>query len=169
VNSRTTQKLTELDSFAWFTKVGQPFDGNSLLIRGWQEAVESSSSEIWSSVQHQVKNHMADEVARKNYARFEEWNVVAEKIRKVITVIFNKRIDPVVKQFRLKSDFRDSVTWDMLMICMETEFTDVIPPMFAVPRLLPIYAAGHFPCGWEGPILTTDWNGELGNWRLAVY
>lgn len=44
-----------------------------------------------------------------------------------------------------------------------------MPPMFFVPRLLPVYSAGHFPCGWEGPKLNEGWEGELPNSRLIVY
>ena len=169
MNQRTAHKLKELESYPWFVNVGKPLEGYHLPVENWQQAVDLSAAEVWSSVQHQVKNHIADEVTSRNYCRSEEWNKIAAELRKGIAIVEINSIEPVVRNFRLKPDFRGAVSWDMLMICLETEFSDLIPPMFSVPRLQPIYAAGHFPCGWEGPKLEESWKGELPNWRLMIY
>ena len=169
MNIRTAKKLKELESFSWFVNAGQPSEGDYLVVQSWQEAVAFGAAEIWSSVQLQVSNRFTREVRQKSYERSEEWNEIAAELRKGIAAIVANSIQPVAKKFRLKQDFQRAVSWDMLMICLETEFSDLLPPMFSVPRLQPIYAAGHFPCGWEGPKLDEGWKGDLPNWRLMVY
>lgn len=169
MNQRTAEKLSELKSFPWFVNVGKAAGGDYLAVRNWNEAVELSAAEVWSSVQHQVKNRIADEVTQRNYKRSEEWNGIAAELRREIAAIVATSVEPLEKKLHLKPDFRGAVFWDMLGICIETEFSDLLPPMFFVPRLQPIYAAGHFPCGWEGPKLKEGWQGELPNSRLIVY
>lgn len=135
----------------------------------WQDAVESCASDTWSSVQLQVKNRIAREVRQKSYARSEEWNDIAAELRTGIADIVAASVEPLGKRLGLKPDLQGAVSWDLLMICMETEFSDVIPPMFFVPCLEPIYVAGHFPCGWDGPKLNEGWGGDLPPSRLIVF
>ena len=169
MNARTTQRLKKLESFPWFVNAGQFVSRDYLTVASWAEAVESSAAEIWSSVQLQVSNRLAREVRQNSYERSEEWNGIAAELRKGIAVIVANSIDPVAKKFKLKPDFQGAVSWDMLMICMETEFSDLVSPLFFIPRLCPIYETGHFPCGWEGPKLNEGWQEEHPNWRLIVY
>lgn len=169
MNARTQQMLQRLESFQWFANVGQSAKDDYIPVRTWSQAVESCAADVWSSVQLQVKNRIARDVRQKCYERSEEWNRIAAELRRGIAVIVTHSIEPVAKQFRLKPDFQSAVSWDMLGICIETEFSDVVRPLFFVPRLLPIYEAGHFPCGWDGSKLNEGWEGELPNLRLIVY
>jgi hypothetical protein len=108
-------------------------------------------------------------VRQRSHDRAQEWNGIAAELRRLIAGVVARSVEPVAATFKLELDFRSAVSWDMLLICMETEFSDLVPPMFFVPRLLPVYTAGHFPCGWEGPKLNEGWEGELPNSRLIVY
>ena len=169
MNARTLQMLQKLESFPWFGKVGQPMTGGHLRVESWALAVESCRGDVWGSVQLQLSNCFAREVRQRSYERAEEWNGIAAELRKGIAIIVADSVDPIANKFRLKPDFQGTVAWDMLMICLETEFSDVVSPMFSVPRLEPIYAAGHFPCGWEGPKMNEGWEGTPPASRLFVY
>lgn len=169
MNGRTIQMMQKLESLRWFANAGQPTMGGHLTVQTWSQAVRSCASEVWSSVQLQVGNRFGREVRQRSYDRSEEWNGIVAELREAIATVTSNSIDPVAKKFDLNPDFQDAVSWDMLMICMETEFSDLLPPMFFVPRLEPIYAAGHFPCGWEGPKINEGLEGELPNWRLVVF
>lgn len=169
MNARTLQMMQRLESAQWFANIGRPPIGNHRTVQSWEQALGSCTADVWSSVQLQVKNRIARDVRQKNYDRSDEWNGIAAELRKAIATVVANSVEPVAKKFQLKSDFQGAVSWDMLMICLETEFSDVISPIFFVSRLLPIYEAGHFPCGWEGPKLNEGWDGELLDWRLIVY
>jgi hypothetical protein len=159
----------KLEALQWFANVGQPMAGDCRAVQTWTQAVESCTGEVWSAVQLQVKNRFAREVREKSYVRSEEWNGIAAELRKLIAIVATNSIAPIVKRFNLNPNFQGCVSWDMLMICLETEFSELVPPSFFVPRLLPVYETGHFPCGWEGPKLLEGWEGELPSWRLIVY
>lgn len=169
MNARTQQMMQTLESFRWFSDAGQPLSGDQRSVHAWTQAVDSCAGDVWSSVQLQVKNRIARDVRQRNYGRAEEWNGIASELRKTIAILVAKVVEPVAVKWKLKPDFRGAVSWDMLMICMETEYLDLVSPLFFVPRLLPVYAAGHFPCGWEGPKLLENWEGELPKCRLIVY
>lgn len=161
--------MQRLECLQWFGNVGQPIDGAGLAVHTWRQAVDSSASDVWSSVQLQVKNRIARDVRQRSHDRAQEWNGIAAELRGSIAGVVARSVEPVAVTFKLEPDFRSAVSWDMLLICMETEFSDLVPPMFFVPRLLPVYTAGHFPCGWEGPKLNEGWEGELPHSRLIVY
>ncbi len=143
--------------------------GNHISVRSWPEAVASSRGEIWTSVQHQVKNRIADEITRRNYKRSEEWNVIASELRTALASLLSASGGPFTTQRHLNSDIQSALSWDLLLICLETEFSELLAPMFFVPRLEPIYAEGHFPCGWDGPKLNEGWQGNLPPYRLVIY
>lgn len=169
MNQRTATKLSDLKSFPWFASAGRATGSDYLTASNWTEAVELSAGEVWSSVQLQIKNRIAGDVRKRDYKRSEEWNAIAAELRSEVAVIAATAVTPIEKAFRLKADFRGAVSWDMLMICLETEFSDLMSPMFFVPRLQPVYAAGHFPCGWEGAKLNEDWAGAPPNLQLIIY
>jgi hypothetical protein len=165
MNQRTLNQLKELKAFPWFVNVGKPAGGDFLVVPSWIEAVDLCVGEVWTSVQHQVKNQIAEEVTLKDYWRSEEWNDVAAQLEGEIFAI----VEPLQKSLRMNPRVGDSIRWDLFMICLESEFSDLVEPMFFMRRLKPVYAAGHFPCGWEGPKLDAYWQGGLLDWRLWVY
>ena len=56
---------------------------------------------------------------------------------------------PVVAQVNLPSVFFETVNWDILHVCLEAEFADVISPSYYASQAY-WYVVGHFPCVWEG-------------------
>jgi len=62
------------------------------------------------------------------------------------------------KTCKVTSDLQATISWDILGILVEREFDDVTAPAFYIPVLLPVYQAGHLPCGWTGPKLDTYWS-----------
>jgi hypothetical protein len=169
MNERTIRKLDELRSIRLFANVSKHIEGDFQTVGGWNDAVKLGTSEKWQSVRLQIKNQIAEEVTKRDYWRSTEWNPVAEEVKNEVETFLAATIEPNEALVHLGQRFRNTVAWDMLMICMEAEFSDLITPMFYVPRLQPIYAAGHFPCDWAGPKLGNFWNGKLEAWKLIVY
>jgi hypothetical protein len=92
-----------------------------------------------------------------------------DEVKQVLKPLF-ARIRTLGSRLSLpEAGFYHQVTWDLVGIGMATEYADVYPPLFSVPVLVPWYRAGHFPCGWDGPILDTGWNGEFPPYRLYVF
>jgi hypothetical protein len=59
------------------------------------------------------------------------------------------KIEPVEREHELPKAFEHTVQWDILHVCMETEYADVVPSGFYA-GLASWYIRGHFPCGWQG-------------------
>ena len=53
-------------------------------------------------------------------------------------------------------NIKDSVSWDIMGLCLEIEYSDIVNPIFFIPHLDPWYASGHFPCGWDGDEFAHD-------------
>jgi hypothetical protein len=68
-----------------------------------------------------------------------------------------------------RKNVRDALSWDIMLICLEHEYRDVTEPFFYIPLLDPWYAAGHFPCGWDGDEFPDDWDGGTRFGQLMVF
>jgi hypothetical protein len=166
---RAYDKLKEFGGYQWFANVGQPLKENFIPVHTWDDALNRSRGDIWNSVQLQVKNSYARQVRQTNHDRSVQWNPITSELRKAIAVIVENSIKSLSHPVRLKQDLIGSVSWDLLMICLEAEFSDLVQPLFFVPRLEPIYRAGHFPCGWEGPKVKEGWEGKPPDYPLYVF
>ena len=162
--------LRTMETWPWFEHVGEPIsDPTVIAVNSWDEAVESRRSYVWECLRLQVNNKSHNAVNARDWHRTQSWNEVVGEINQVLKPLFG-RIRTLGAQLSLpEMRFYHQVTWDLLAIGITTEYADVYPPLFSVPVLLPWYQAGHFPCGWDGPILNTYWNGDFPPYRLFVY
>ena len=131
--------------------------------------MQTCKSIEWQSVQLQINNHIGVCVNRTDYARFEKWNALIHELKAALLPLVEQYVVPLSKQLNLPKRFELSVRWDLNEICVETEFGDICKPIFFLERVLPWYQAGHFPCGWDGPILKEGWEGPMPAGRLIVY
>jgi hypothetical protein len=70
-------------------------------------------------------------------------------IGEIVEPLFKRKTKDIITRHKLPKCFLDTVGWDMIAICQELEFADLVPPRFFAERAK-WYLAGHFPCGWEG-------------------
>jgi hypothetical protein len=126
--------------------------------KNWRNALRLCQKIQWASLQLQVRNRIFQKIHEKNYYRRMEWNSIVGEI--------NPRIDEIVKATVINMDridekgrdvITESMSWDLMMICMEVEYSDVIAPFFFVPKLKFVYQGGHFPCGWSGKKISEKW------------
>jgi hypothetical protein len=88
----------------------------------------------------------------KNKDRYRQWNDVVEMLKPTTIPFVQRKIEATVKQHDLPKVFEDTVQWDILGVCMESEFADVYPPGFFASNAY-WYMKGHFPSGWQGEFL----------------
>jgi len=155
----TTQALfTELKSTPLLGQIGQPHTLGHRSVSSWREALELCHSESWDALQLMTKNRNADVVNRLNWDRCQGWNAVCAALRPEIGKMIETCFLRVRETHEVTTDLQNTMSWDMLGILLEREFDDVTPPAFYMPVLLPIYQAGHLPCGWTGSKLDTYWS-----------
>jgi hypothetical protein len=165
----TRNRMEEFHSFPWFQNVGRPKSADVLAAQSWDEATKYCSAGEWESVQLQVNNQLATRVNRTDYPRFQNWNPTVANINAKLESLVNERVAPVALRNNLPMRFQQAVAWDLMEICLETEFQDICEPIFFINRVLPWYKKGHFPCGWDGPLLEEKWDGVFPNGLLIVF
>lgn len=158
MRSATLNLLKQLQNAPLLDRMGEPNALPNRMVASWCEALDLCSSEPWNALQLMMKNRHVDVVNRLNWDRFQNWNTVCAELRPEIGKIAAACEARLVGRHKWTTDLQGSISWDILCILLEREFEDVTQPAFYLPTLFPIYLAGHFPCGWTGPKLDTDWS-----------
>ena len=119
----------------------------------WDAAIAASSAPVWSELCRQVQNQMASQtVAAWGDDWFQKnWNKNANALRRKIAAMLGKVVRPLMRKYKLPKSFEYGVTGDLLMICLEHEYGEVLTVDF-FRKLAPWYLAGRFPCGWSGKL-----------------
>ena len=80
------------------------------------------------------------------------WNKITDVYKKELTFL-ESIAKELVETSSVDTTMIASFNWITLIMCMENHFQKLntkIPTVFL--HMLPIYAAGHIPCGWKGSI-----------------
>ena len=150
--------LEEIRALPLFSRLGEPCTLGFPQVRSWSEALRSCSTVKWGSVGLMSKNRSSESVRERDWDRSETWNPTCAVVRPQVMAIADEAVGRVATVRQVNDAFRGCVRWDFLAMVLEMEFADILPPVFHYPCLLPIYRAGHFPCGWTGPKLDTYWS-----------
>ena len=166
----TLAVLRAMEAWPWFEHVGEPIsDPGVIAVNSWDEAVEPRQGYVWECLRLQVLNVNYDAVNTRDWHRAQSWNPLVDEVKQILKPLFDRIRELGTRLSLPEKAFYHRVTWDLVGIATETEYADVSPPLFNVPVLAPWYRAGHFPCGWDGPVLDTDWNGEFPPYHLHVF
>jgi hypothetical protein len=157
--------------------VGQPLPPNVSKVQDWYQAARKCSLSKWDNCQLQATNALKgriearfpeDRVKNHFWHRLQEWNPLVKELDSIL----NRFVDSSRVKISLKNEnfinVRNTVRWDLVSICLETNFQDIVEPVFFLPYLDPWYAAGHFPCGWDGDEFPEQWDG-VAQGKLIVY
>jgi len=156
----TLQLLAELKSADLFGRIGQPSSLPHSPVASWDEALKLCQSESWEDLKLMLNNRRAGKVNQIDWDRFQQWNPTCTSLRPEITQVTEGVAERLGRTLKITEGFHNSVFWDLLSMLLEREFEDIVAPLFSLPVLLPIYRAGHFPCGWTGPRLDTYWSAK---------
>ena len=149
MHRRTLAFLEELKSAQLFSRVGITDPPAAILLPSWREAIACSSSLEWRNLRLDMANEYRSQLRERSTERFNKWNDTVDNVKKSLVPLVRIKIEPVVREDRLPKEFEGAVQWDILHVCMETEYSDVVPPGFYA-GLASWYIRGHFPCGWQG-------------------
>ncbi len=170
MNRKTRDILSELESYLWFSNVGNRSEvGDVTFVDSWGAAVASCASRKWEDFQQDIHNYYIRKVGAHIHEGAERWNAVLSEVESRLAVHAFPVVEKMASNLELPQVFVDSVRWDVLGICMEVEFSDITPPFFFAAIVRECYRSGHFPCGWDGPDLPDGWCGNLSLGKLIVY
>lgn len=149
MHPRTIATLDQLERAKWFSAVGVHDTEVAEVLSTWQEAVEHCSSEDWEKLNLEGANQYRERLLERSLARFQKWNDIVIEVKKATQPFVRRKIEAIVNQNHLPKVFEDCVHWDILHVCMESEYADVYPPGYYASQAY-WYTKGHFPCGWIG-------------------
>jgi hypothetical protein len=116
-----------------------------------------------------ARNALQRFTEKELWHRTEEWNPLAEELR----LLIGSFVESLLSKNLIPDIFvdltRHHLCWDIMLICFELEYRDMVDPFFSLPLLDPWYAAGHFPCGWDGKEFPAGWDGKIREGKLIVF
>jgi hypothetical protein len=145
----TIATLEKLERVDWFSKVGVPDTEVAVVLSSWDQAIEHCSSVEWENLSIEAMNQYRMRVLERSKDRFNRWSAVAKELQTKTIPLVERKTEGVVRQNSLPKRFGDMVQWDILGVCLESEYADVFPPSFYTSQAF-WYVKGHFPCGWQG-------------------
>ncbi|MCX6894921.1 MAG: hypothetical protein NTZ16_05345 [Verrucomicrobia bacterium] len=162
-------KLESTFQFPFFEAVGKPLPSTVTGLKTWQEAGVMCNSKKWEVCQLMSRNVLSESVSKRSWHRGQEWDAVTDELRPLILSFVDSLISIVPLSEKPLKHVKDSICWDIMFICLEEEYRDIVAPFFYIPVVEPWYAAGHFPCGWDGDEFSDKWDGVVQGGQLIVY
>lgn len=150
MSPRTTATLDSLRKIEWFRNVGVRDAQAATVLASWDEAIASCSSPEWEDLCLEAANQYRERLVERSPTEFARWNEVVQEVKPAAIALVREKTQDVVARNSLPKVFVDTVEWDILHLCMESEYADIQQPGFYASQAY-WYAQGHFPCGWEGP------------------
>ena len=158
-------KLGEIMRYPLFSQIGGSLPETVTKVTEWQHAVKACSTAKWNRRGEIARHRLQRLMQVRSWERFSTWNSIVVHIRPLI----QRRVDKItVASEPLPTVVHGDVCWDLLFICLEWDFRDVVQPPYYIPMLEEWYASGHFPCGWDGPDMPEDWDGSPLEGKLMV-
>lgn len=150
MHPRTKETLEMLRQGEWFRNVGVRDTQAAEVLSSWGEAIESCGSAEWEELCMEAAHQYRARLQERSPADFEEWNDIVNDMKPAVQDLVREKTKNVIEEHNLPKVFLDTVDWDILHLCMESEFADIYPPGFYASQAY-WYTKGHFPCGWQGP------------------
>lgn len=171
-------KLDSILMYPFFSAVGQPLPPNVSSVESWLQAAKTSGFLKWKNSKLQARNALKgriearypeDRVKHYFWHRFQEWNSLADELDSVLDPFIEGLVARIPLNGKELKNVKDNLRWDLGLICLETHYEDIVKTVFFVPCLDPWYAAGHFPCGWDGDEFPAQWDGVIRGGQLIVF
>ncbi len=152
---RVKEKIDQIFSYPCFESVGAPLPLTVSKVKNWSQAAKSCGFLKWGNNQLMARNALQERIEKQYpklgmWERMQEWNPLCEELRPIIHTFVDTLLPKIPVKDKGLKDIKGSVSWDIMFLCLEVEYADVVNPVFYIPHLDPWYASGHFPCGWDG-------------------
>lgn len=164
------KKLDSIFKYPFFESVGKPLSGSVTKVDNWQLAIEVCKKDRkWENCRLMARNALQRFTEQRDWNRAQDWNPLADELRPLIVSFVDTLVAKAPESLRIVNRIKGTLCWDIMFICLEYEYRDIVRPFFYIPVLEPWYVAGHFPCGWDGEQFPEGWDGVIRDGRLMVF
>jgi hypothetical protein len=165
----TRAKFDSVLSYPFFQACARPLEGDVVRVGSWPVALKEANSRIWENCRLMARTALFNFVQLRNWERTTEWDPIADEMRPQIVSFVESLLPLSSVPPDLHPKIRHELSWDIMLICFEYHYRDVVEPIFHLPYLDAWYATGHFPCGWDGEEFPEGWDGVIRGGRLMVF
>ena len=162
-------KLDSIFSYPFFQSVGTPLPASVTPLKSWPAAAKMCRSHKWETCQLMARNTLQRSTEKLSWHRSEEWNAIVRELRPSIRAFIDSLLAKFPLQDKALKNVKEALSWDITFICLEHEYRDIVSPIFYIPAVEPWYAAGRFPCGWDGDEFPDAWDGIIRGGQLMVF
>jgi hypothetical protein len=167
-------KLESILKYPFFSSVGQPLPTTVSRVDTWPRAAKTCGFLKWENNRIMARNTLqggiTDQFPKPGmWERMQEWNPLINELDPIIEPFVGDLLQKIPLNDKDRQKVKDEVVGDIKLIFLETHYQDIVKPVFHVPYLDPWYAAGHFPCGWDGDEFPIRWDGVINGGQLIVF
>lgn len=134
MHSRTAATLRELEESDWFANVGKQDTNAAQVLPDWGSAIASCGSDRWENLSLEAANQYRARLFERNPVKAGKWNEIVNLVKPAAVALVREKTSAVIADDALPRIFRDTVEWDILHLCMESEFSDLYQPGFYAPQ-----------------------------------
>jgi hypothetical protein len=178
MNGQTAKMVARMEASALFSHLGDSSDLDPTKVspaRSWEDAMtHTTKARRWETVRLEASGQLRGHLAFNDRDLLDLWNPFVEEMHPVVRRHCERQVTPVLEAMGCNQDLAtvsNCVTWDLLGIYLEAEFSEWARPGFYT-MLAEYYVRGHWPCGWDGTVVKDivfdDWT-EKFKGKLVVY
>lgn len=176
MNASVTKLLNQLRSAPWFSNCGKSLAGDFVRVTSLDEARRLYSGQKglrWENFKLAIMNRQGDLIWEVTTGSHEEIQKAGRATDTAIEQFVVESRDHIFSAIKEDPALRRMVRLDLGWIAGEIEDSRVKELDFFSTNLLPVYLAGHMPCGWSGKRIPSDWGGnslaDLPDGKMIVF
>ena len=176
MNVSVANLLDQLRVTPWFANCGKPMSGEFAVAKSLGEARKSYSGQNgmrWENFKLAIMNRQGDLVWEATRNLREEIQREARATDSAVAKFVSENAQRIFASIEEDPALRRMIRLDLGWIAGEVEDPRLVDLNFFSRIILPIYLAGHMPCGWVGNRIERIWKGnsltDLPEGRVIVY
>lgn len=146
ISNLATERLLKIK---WLSMAGNHISMPDVTFaKSLNEAENYLSASEWENATLEEANEISAFLAKRHPALFQEWNDVAKDAK----LFFLNEIKSKIIHLNGFDNvlLLQCIEWDVIHYLIEDFYSEKLKSPLFFHRLISIYEAGHFPCGWFG-------------------
>jgi hypothetical protein len=159
MKQETESQFARLEAICWFSRLGEKIDLEGYTrIPSFSEFKRIATSRKWTNFHIPIWNRLMEAIDDSLDRSEESYIGLVDSL--------HERSDRILKKIDFASARHDleflrrEVRGVILASAMEIEFAPLIPPLFKIPIVLPVYEQGFVGLGWDGDWMPQTWSGD---------
>lgn len=116
----------------------------------WERALTSSQQESWEYIGMEMTSLLREWLVVNSPSDRKRWNPLVELCKAEFDSAVGAKVREYMNSHKLPVFVLHRIQWHLVLALIEARLALPNMPTAASDLLLPVYLAGHYPCGWSG-------------------